>query len=143
VTQVSRGDTVQIHYTGRLQDGTVFDTSEQRDPLEFVAGGQHVIQGVSEGVLGMTEGETKTVKVAPDEAYGERSDEMRESVPRDNLPEDVNEGDWLTASRGEQQFPVRVEKLTDNEATLDLNHPLAGQELQFDIEVVKIVSNDQ
>jgi peptidylprolyl isomerase len=143
VTQVSRGDTVQIHYTGRLPDGTVFDTSEQRDPLEFVAGGQHVIQGVSEGVLGMTEGEKKTVKVPPDEAYGERSEEMREAVPRDNLPEDVNEGDWLTASRGEQQFPVRVEKLSEGEATLDLNHPLAGQELQFDIEVVKIVSNDQ
>jgi peptidylprolyl isomerase len=143
VSEVSRGDTVRIHYTGRLDDGTVFDTSQQRGPLEFVAGGDQVIRGVSEGVLGMNEGEKKTVTVPPEQAYGERSDEMRESVPREQLPQDVNEGDWLTASRGDQQFPVRVEELSENEAKLDLNHPLAGKELHFDIEVVDVERNDQ
>ena len=143
MSEVSRGDTVRIHYTGRLDDGTVFDTSQQRGPLEFVAGGDQVIRGVSDGVLGMTEGYKKTVTVPPEQAYGERSDEMRESVPREQLPQDVNEGDWLTASRGEQQFPVKVEALSENEATLDLNHPLAGKELHFDIEVVDVERNDQ
>jgi peptidylprolyl isomerase len=143
VSEVSRGDTVRIHYTGRLDDGTVFDTSQQRGPLEFVAGGDQVIRGVSEGVLGMNEGEKKTVTVPPEQAYGERSDDMRESVPREQLPQDVNEGDWLTASRGDQQFPVRVEELSENEAKLDLNHPLAGKELHFDIEIVDVERNDQ
>lgn len=143
MSEVSRGDTVRIHYTGRLDDGTVFDTSQQRGPLEFVAGGDQVIRGVSEGVLGMNEGEKKTVTVPPEQAYGERSDDMRESVPREQLPQDVNEGDWLTASRGDQQFPVRVEELSENEAKLDLNHPLAGKELHFDIEIVDVERNDQ
>ena len=136
---VNIGDTVRIHYTGRFEDGTVFDSSQEREPLEFVAGSEMVIEGVSEGVVGMATGDKKSLVVPPEKAYGIRTDDAQEKVPRSNLPQDVSEGDLLAASRGGQQFPVRVEKLEDEQAVLDLNHPLAGRELHFDIELVEVV----
>lgn len=136
MSEVNQGDVVRIHYTGRLEDGTEFDNSRNRDPLEFVAGGGNVIQGVSQGVIGMNEGETKTVTVPPEEAYGERNPALEQKVAREDLPEGVQEGAQLRAVQGDREIPVWVRKLDDAGAVIDANHPLAGKTLVFDLEVV-------
>jgi len=140
---VSRGDVVRVHYTGRFSDGSVFDSSEDRDPLEFVAGGPEVIPGVSEGVVGMEEGEKKTVTVPPEQAYGQRNPGLQQSVPLDNLPPDVQEGDQLRLVHEDQEIPVWVRKINagDETALIDANHPLAGMTLVFDLELVSRESN--
>ena len=130
------GDRVQIHYTGRLEDGTVFDSSEGRDPLEFSAGGQEVIPGVAQAVIGMQQGESKTVVVSPEEAYGVRTPGLEQRIPRTLLPEEVQVGDRLQAKVGEQIILVWVVELGEEFGVIDANHPLAGQSLIFDIELV-------
>jgi len=140
VVQVKRGDVVEIHYTGRLRDGTVFDSSEGRDPLSFEAGSQELIPGVSEAVIGMSDGEEKTVQVAPAEGYGERREDLVQEVPLQSLPDGVKEGDALQARAGERVIPVWVRAVNDESATVDANHPLAGKDLEFDIRVVSIGS---
>lgn len=138
MSTVNQGDVVQVHYTGRLENGTVFDSSREREPLEFVAGGGGVIEGVSQAVLGMSEGESKTVTVPADQAYGARNESLKQTVSRNQLPEGVNEGDQLRAVQGEQEIPVWVRKLDNDSAIIDANHPLAGQTLTFDLELVSI-----
>jgi peptidylprolyl isomerase len=136
------GDRVQIHYTGRLEDGTVFDSSQGRDPLEFTAGGDEVIRGVDQAVLGMKQGESKTVEVSPEEGYGDRKDGLEQRVPRNILPEGVNTGDRLQAKVGEKAIMVWVMELGDEFAVLDANHPLAGRNLSFDIELISLESKE-
>jgi peptidylprolyl isomerase len=138
MSEVNQGDTVRIHYTGRFENGTVFDSSKEREPLEFVAGGPGVIQGVSRGVIGMAEGDTKTVTVPPEEAYGDRNPALEQSVPRAQLPDEVQEGDQLRAIQGDQEIPVWVRSLDEENAVIDANHPLAGQTLVFDLELVSV-----
>ena len=136
MTQVSEGDRVRIHYTGRFPDGDIFDCSEDRDPLEFAAGGEEVIEGVSQAVLGMEQGEKKTVTVPPEQGYGQHNPTLEQSVPCSELPEGVEEGDQLRAIQGDQEIPVWVREIGDDSAVIDANHPLAGKTLVFDLELV-------
>ena len=141
MAEVKSGDTVQIHYTGTLQDGTMFDSSEGRDPLEFVVGSGQIIPGLDSALPGMTEGDKKVVKVPSDEAYGPVNPEMRQAVPREGIPADIplDPGTQLQMQTPEgQALPVTVVEVDEATVTLDANHPLAGKDLQFDIELVKI-----
>jgi peptidylprolyl isomerase len=142
MTQVSEGDLVRIHYTGRFEDGTVFDSSKDREPLEFVAGGPQVIAGVSNAVVGMAEGETKTVTISPDEGYGQRNPRLEQTVGRDQLPDEIEEGDQLRAIQGDQEIPVWVRELSEDSAVIDANHPLAGHTLVFELELVGVESGE-
>jgi len=136
------GDRVQIHYTCRLEDGTVLDSSRDRGPLEFTAGGTEVIPGVDQAVLGMQPGESKTVEVSAEDAYGARTPGLEQRVPRSALPEGVQEGDRLQAKVGEKSIMVWVSELGEESALLDANHPLAGHNLVFDIELVCVESKE-
>lgn len=141
MTQVKTGDTVRIHYTGTLEDGATFDSSDGRDPLEFEVGSGQIIPGLDEALPGMEVGEKKTVAVPCAQAYGEPDPSARQSVPRDQIPEDipVDPGTRLQMQTPQGQVvPVTVIEATDAEVTLDANHPLAGKDLTFDIELVEI-----
>lgn len=141
MTQVKNGDTVSIHYTGTLNDGTTFDSSEGREPLAFQVGSGQIIPGLDAALPGMKVGDRKTVNVPCDEAYGPVNPEMRQDVPRGNIPADVpvEIGTRLQMqTQGGQVIPVVVVGLTEETITLDANHPLAGQDLNFAIELVSI-----
>jgi len=142
MAQVKQGDQVKVHYTGRLTDGTVFDSSREREPLEFEVGAEGLIPGFSNGVVGMDVGEEKSVTIEPAEGYGERHEEMVREVPRDALPEGVKQGDPLSAQTEHGQIQVWVKELDDEKAIIDGNHPLAGQTLVFDIEMMEIVGGE-
>lgn len=132
---IKAGDTVHLHYTGRLEDGTVFDTTGDDDPVEFVAGEGQLIEGVENAVLGMSTGDRKTVTIAPDEGYGQRRDDLVETVPISALPDNVEVGDELTAEDEDGQLQFWVVAMEDDEAVLDANHPLAGETLTFELQV--------
>lgn len=142
MTQAKSGDTVRIHYTGTLADGTQFDSSAGRDPLEFALGGGQVIPGFDSAVDGMSVGESKTVTIEPDQAYGERHDQLVQSVPRSALPDDMEPavGMHLQSQSPEGQImDLVVIEVDDETITVDANHPLSGHALTFDIELVEIV----
>ena len=135
----AEGDTVHIHYTGRLDDGTVFDSSEGREPLEFVLGSGQVIPGFDDAVTGMEVGDTKTVMIPADRAYGAKRDELILDFPRAELPEGIDPqlGHQLQMSTPDGQvFQVEVVGTSEEGIVLDANHPLAGKDLTFDIELV-------
>lgn len=135
------GDTVQIHYKGTLDDGSVFDSSEGRDPLEFVVGSGMIIPGLDVAIPGMAVGDKKTVRADAENAYGPRHDEARQSVPRGDIPPEIplEVGLQLQMQGPDGQvIPVTVAEMTEAEVTLDANHPLAGQDLTFAIEMVAI-----
>lgn len=138
MTEIKAGDQVQIHFTGRFTDGTVFDSSEGRSPLEFTAGGDEVIAGVSQAVIGMKIGDSKTVQIPPTQGFGDRNPDQVQRVDRNLLPPDVQVGTALQAQSedGKQSFTVWVAELDDQTALLDANHPLSGRDLEFDIELV-------
>lgn len=141
MAQVKTGDTVSIHYTGTLEDGTVFDSSRERDPLEFEVGSGQIIPGLDSALPGMSEGETKSVTVPPEEAYGEINPDAKQAVPRSNIPDDIplEIGTPLQVQTPQgQTVPVKVDSVTEDTVVLDANHPLAGETLNFEIEVVKI-----
>jgi peptidylprolyl isomerase len=141
MTQVKSGDTVRIHYTGTLTDGSTFDSSEGRDPLEFTVGSGQIIPGLDTALPGMAVGDKKTVNVACDEAYGPLNPDMRQAVPREGIPPEIplEIGTMLQMQTPEGQVvPVTVVELGEEEVTLDANHPLAGKDLIFDIELVEI-----
>ena len=141
MAQAKNGDTVKVHYTGKLNDGTVFDSSEGREPLEFVVGTGEIIPGFEEAVIGMNEGETKTVTIPADKAYGPHNDELVLVVGREQVPPDlkVKIGDLLQVTLPDgHRVDVTVTALNDEAVTLDANHPLAGQDLTFEIELVSI-----
>lgn len=135
-----KGDRVIVHYTGRFENGTIFDTSEGGDPLSFLAGGDEVISGVSEAVLGMQPGQFKTVSIPPDKGYGPRQDGLSQRVERSLLPDGVQVGDPLRAQVDDETLVVWITELTEDSAVIDANHPLAGQTLFFDLELVSIDS---
>ncbi len=142
MTQAKSGDTVRIHYTGTLDDGTQFDSSAGRDPLEFALGGGQVIPGFDNAVDGMTVGDSKTVTIPPEEAYGERHEQLVQQVSRDALPDEIEPavGMQLQSQSPEGQVMMLVvTEVGDESITVDANHPLAGQALTFDIELVEIV----
>jgi peptidylprolyl isomerase len=139
--QVKSGDKVKVHYHGRLTSGETFDKSEGREPLEFEVGSGAVIKGFDEGVTGMTVGEKKTINIPFLEAYGPRNVEMIIEMPKDRFPQDmeVEVGMPLVMSDGQgNQYQVVVTELKDDAVVLDANHPLAGQDLIFDLELVDI-----
>lgn len=141
MTQVKTGDTVGIHYTGTLLDGTTFDSSEGRDPLEFEVGSGQIIPGLDEALSGMAVGDKKTVDVPCGQAYGPINPEMRKAVPREGIPADVplDIGTQLNVETPEgQAMQVMVVAVDEATVTIDANHPLAGQDLKFDIEVMSI-----
>ena len=143
MSEVKSGDTVQIHYKGTLSDGEVFDSSEGRDPLEFTVGSGQIIPGLDAAVPGMAVGEKKTVEVPVDEAYGQVDPGNRQDVPRADIPEEIplDLGTQLQLQSPQGQvMPVTVVEVTDETVTLDANHPLAGRDLTFDIELVAIAS---
>lgn len=141
MSQARPGDTVKIHYTGTLNDGTEFDSSSGRDPLEFTVGSGQVISGFDKAVEGMAVGDSKTVKIPPEEAYGPRHDQMVQDVPKHALPDDLEpvEGMALQA-RGQdgQVINLTITAVGDDSITVDGNHPLAGKSLNFDIQLVDI-----
>jgi peptidylprolyl isomerase len=142
MSQVKNGDTVKVHYTGKLNDGEVFDSSEGRDPLEFVVGSGNIIQGFDTAVVGMTTGDRKTIQVTPDQGYGERDEKLVAEIERSHVPDtvDLQVGAAMQVKHSNGQvMNVTIADLTDEHVTLDANHPLAGKTLTFDIEVVEIV----
>jgi peptidylprolyl isomerase len=141
MTHAAAGNTVRIHYTGTLEDGSVFDSSEGRDPLEFTVGSGQIIPGLDRAIDGMATGEQKTVTIPATEAYGEYQAEAKQSVPREQIPADIplDPGTMLNMQTPDgRQVPVQVAEVTEETVTLDANHPLAGKDLKFDIELVAI-----
>ncbi len=141
MAQVKDGDTVQVHYTGKLEDGTVFDTSREGEPLEFKMGDQSLIAGFEDAVKGMGVGDSKTVEIAPDEAYGQYNEEMVVQIGRDQVPDNITPevGMMLQVQTADgQMVQVRVKEMDEEKLTLDANHPLAGEKLIFDLEVVGV-----
>jgi FKBP-type peptidyl-prolyl cis-trans isomerase 2 len=139
--QVKSGDTVKVHYHGKLTDGTTFDSSEGREPLEFEVGSGNVIAGFDSGVTGMQVGEKKTVNIPVDEAYGQKQDDLLMEFPLDRFPADMQPevGMQLNMSNGSgQNFPVIIREVREDSVVLDANHPLAGEDLTFDLELVEI-----
>lgn len=136
-----RGDTVHVHYTGRLEDGTVFDSSSGREPLQFTLGEGQVIPGFEQAVDGMSVGEKTEARIPPDRAYGDRSEQLVLNVERDRFPDSVTPqvGQRFTMTTQDgRQLPVTVTEAEPDSVTIDANHPLAGKPLTFDLELVKI-----
>lgn len=142
MSEAKKGDKVKVHYTGRLKDGTVFDSSVERDPLEFTIGGGQVIPGFEQAVEGMNTGDTVTAAIPASEAYGRRRDEMMFTVDKGQLPPDYEpELGHKLRSQSNEGHPIVaiVTGISELEVTVDANHPLAGEDLTFDIELVDIV----
>lgn len=143
--QVKSGDTIRIHYHGRLPDGNTFDSSEGRDPLEFEVGSGSVIPGFDNGVTGMVIGEKKTVNIPAAEAYGSKQEELFMEFPIDRFPPDMKPevGMELSMSSADgEQFAVIISEVHEDKVMLDANHPLAGQDLIFDLELVEIIGGN-
>ncbi len=136
---IKSGDKVKVHYTGKFEDGQIFDSSLNRQPLEFVIGAGQVIQGFEEQLIGMEIGEKKSFVIPFEKAYGPVREDLKFSVQRSMLPEDVSVGDLLEVHQPDGTvFVVRVDELNDTVAVLDANHPLAGKNLVFEVEIIEI-----
>ena len=141
MTRVKTGDTVKVHYTGKLDDGTVFDSSRERDPLEFTIGDGRIIPGFEEALTGMNLNESKTVKIPFDKAYGPYHNELCMEVEKNQFPPHINPqiGQQLQIPRSDGQTVMFViTQITERTITLDANNPLAGKDLIFDLQVVEI-----
>ena len=139
--QVQTGDTVSVHYHGKLTDGATFDSSEGREPLQFTAGSGQVIKGFDDAVLDMKVGEKKTVQIPVTDAYGERNEDMIMEYPITEFPADMKPEVGMELQMGDNSgnvFPVVITEVTPETVLLDANHPLAGQDLVFEIELIAI-----
>jgi peptidylprolyl isomerase len=135
------GDTVRMHYTGKLTDGSVFDSSEGSDPLEFELGAGMLIPGLERDIIGMAVGEKSTISVSPEDAYGPHQADAVRDVPRNSIPAEIElaVGANLHATTQEgRQIQLEIVSFDDDIVTLDSNHPLAGKDLVFDVEIVSI-----
>ncbi|HVF95888.1 MAG TPA: peptidylprolyl isomerase [Flavisolibacter sp.] len=144
--QANNGDKVKVHYHGRLRNGETFDSSEGREPLEFTVGEGQMIKGFDDGVQGMQVGDKKTVEIGADAAYGQHEAANLIEFPNDQFPPDMKPevGMQLMLSNDQgQQFPVVIAEIKDQSVVLDANHPLAGQDLIFDIEMMAIESKSR
>ncbi len=142
MTEIKEGDTVRVHFTGKLEDGTVFETTSDRDPLDFEIGADEVAPGFEEAVCAMKPGESKTVTVPADKAYGVHREDLVQVVERDKLPDDLEPevGLALQISYDDREsMVVVITDVTNDKVTLDANHPLAGKDLIFEIEFLEIV----
>jgi peptidylprolyl isomerase len=141
MAQAKSGDKVKVHYTGKFDDGTVFDSSENRPPLEFQIGLGQVIPGFEKGVMGMESGDKKTIVIPPEQAYGNIREELVADVKKDQFPENINPAVGLRLQLDQpdgSKLNVTVTGIKEDMVTLDANHPLAGKTLTFDIEMVEI-----
>lgn len=141
MSQAKKDDKVKVHYTGSLEDGTVFDSSRERDPLEFTVGTGQVIPGFENGIIGMTIGDTKTVLIDVDNAYGQVRDDLIIEVEKDDIPADIKpeKGQQLQINQAEGKvIPVTIIDVKEDKIILDANHPLAGKSLTFEIELLEI-----
>jgi peptidylprolyl isomerase len=142
MTPAKHGDTVKVHYVGKLRDGTVFDTSREREPIEFTIGESQLIPGFEQAVVGMGAGESKTVEIASDEAYGPRNEEMVVIIERNEFPNHLipKVGQLLQIRQPTgQMFIVTITDVSESNVTLDANHPLAGKDLTFEFQLVEII----
>lgn len=141
MTEAKSGDTVRLHYKGTLDDGSVFDSSEGREPLEFTVGSGQIIPGLDQAIPGMKVGDEKTVRIEPEDAYGPHNPDAQQSIPRSNVPEDLplKVGLELQAqTENGETMRVTVVGFSDDEIVLDANHPLAGKVLTFEIQITGI-----
>jgi peptidylprolyl isomerase len=141
MAEAKRGDTVKVHYTGKLKDGTVFDTSQGSDPIEFTLGESQVIPGFEKAVEGLSEGETTVAEIPMDDAYGQRQENLIVEVDKNSFPEEIDPevGQMLTMQQPDgKKVNVRVDEIANGRVKLDANHPLAGEDLVFEIEVLEI-----
>jgi peptidylprolyl isomerase len=142
LSTVNKTDTVKVHYTGKTDDGVVFDSSREREPLQFTMGQGQLIPGFENAVEGMKTGETTTVRIPSEEAYGEVKPEMMVDIERKQIPPDIKPELGMVLQMQQpngQPMNVTVKGVTDTHVTLDANHPLAGEALTFDIELVEIL----
>ncbi len=141
---INEGQFVQIDYTGKFEDGEVFDTSVGRTPLEFKAGAGMVIPGLDKAVIGMNLDEQKEIAIAPEDAYGDYDETRKKGVPKDNFPDDMKPEPGMKIAvqlANGNHMPAEIVDVGENEVTLDMNHPLAGKTLYFDFKIIAI--NDQ
>jgi peptidylprolyl isomerase len=142
--KVKEGDTVKVHYTGKLtEDGTVFDSSREREPLEFTLGDGQLIPGFEKAVVGLEEGDSTTIELDSEDAYGERREDLELEVSKSDLPDNIDPqvGMQLQMQQQEndQAIPVQITNVEEEFVKLDANHPLAGKDLTFDIELIERV----
>ena len=137
---IKQGDTIKVEYTGTLESGETFDTSQGKDPLEFEVGVGKIIPGFDKAVIGMEKDQEKEISIKPEEAYGQPRPELKQEIPREALPKDqepkVGMGLMLNSPQG--QIPARITNVSEDKITIDMNHPLAGKTLKFKIKVVDI-----
>jgi peptidylprolyl isomerase len=140
MSTIKNGDRVSVNYTGKLEDGSIFDSSlqEGRTPLEATLGQGMLIPGFENGLIGMSIGETKTVEIEPENAYGQYNDGMQQEIPLDQVPSGVQVGDLLMGQSQHGPMQVTVKEVNSETVVLDMNHPLAGKKLIFDLEVVSV-----
>src|SRR5690625_6759122 len=141
LSKVKKGDTVKVHYTGTLKNGEIFDSSQNKEPLEFTMGQGQLIPGFEKAVENLEVGESTTVNIPSEEAYGKLRDELISSVPKNQLPADITPelGMQLQVNQENgQPVPVRIVEITDENLTLDANHPLAGEDLTFEIKLIEV-----
>ena len=135
---IEKGSKVKVHYTGKLTDNEVFDSSTGKEPLEFTVGEGQLIPGFENGVMGLNTGDKKTIEIEPENAYGPVREDLVNEVPKENLPEGVEVGSTLQAQTEQGPVMVRVVELNETVGKVDANHPLAGKKLIFDLEVVEV-----
>lgn len=143
-TNAKEGDLVKVHYTGKLKDERIFDSSQDGEPLEVTLGSGQVIPGFEKAVVGMGVGDSKTVEIAAEDAYGAYRDELVVEIDKERIPEDltVEVGQQLVLRQAEgPPIRVKVTDMTEKSVTLDANHPLAGQDLTFEVQLIEIVSS--
>lgn len=141
MSKIKEGDTVKVHYTGTLKNGEIFDSSAEKEPLEFTLGQGQLIPGFEKAVTGLEVGDSTTVNIPSDEAYGEQREDLIISVPKDQLPADIAPeiGMQLQVNQQDgQPVPVRIVDISDENLILDANHPLAGEDLTFEIKLVDV-----
>ena len=135
---VRHGDSVRLHYTTYAADGCVIETSGQREPLEFCVGNPQIISGINRAVVGMRQGERRRIAVSPDQAFGFRDSRLLQVTPRLGFLERADDGDQLTANIQGHELDIWIRAISGGEITLDANHPLAGESLVYEIEVVGV-----
>ncbi len=140
---VKKGDKVKVDYTGKLEDGTVFDTSEGKAPLEFEVGSGRIIKGFDDALIGMEKGQEKDIKISSADAYGSPNPQLVQKIPKEKLPagQEPKKGMVLSlATPDGKRMPARIKEVSDKDITIDLNHPLAGKDLNFRIKLVDIAA---
>ena len=142
MSKAEEGKTVKVHYTGTLQNGEVFDSSVEKEPLEFTLGEGQLIPGFEKAVIGMSIGDSTTINIPSAEAYGDTREDLIIAVPKDQLPKEIEPkvGMQLQVNQENgQPVPVKIAEITDTELKLDANHPLAGEDLTFEIELINVL----